>query len=177
MQIDSEDLKYVEDRIACFADFPKPGILFRDFMPCVKDPRAFRILIETLSRSVKDSGANVILAPEARGFIFGCPVAYNLGLPFVAARKPGKLPGPLDAATYELEYGSTTLEVQKSSITPESKVYILDDLLATGGTIEALKKLAEAQGSQVVRCGFVVELAALEGRRKLGCPVDTIFQF
>eukprot|EP01055_Gregarina_sp_Pseudo9_P000492 Gregarina_sp_Pseudo_9__491@NODE_1311_length_1696_cov_20_599879_g1232_i0_p2_GENE_NODE_1311_length_1696_cov_20_599879_g1232_i0NODE_1311_length_1696_cov_20_599879_g1232_i0_p2_ORF_typecomplete_len178_score51_98Pribosyltran/PF00156_27/1_4e21_NODE_1311_length_1696_cov_20_599879_g1232_i05981131 len=177
MEIAAEDKNYVEGCIRHIQDFPKQGVLFRDFMPCIRDPRAFRILVDTLSASVQASGADVIVAPEARGFIFGCPVAYKLGVPLVCARKPGKLPGPVVTETYELEYGQASLEVQAGSVEPGSKVYILDDLLATGGTITALKNLVERYQCQVVRCGFVVELVDFDARKTLGCPIDTIFKF
>lgn len=177
MEITEQDKDYVSKRLVSFNDFPIPGIVFRDFMPCLRDAKAFQILIDALSSSVQASQATLLLAPEARGFIFGCPVAYKLGLPMVCARKPGKLPGDVASESYELEYGHATLEVQADAIKPGSKVYILDDLLATGGTIAALKKLIERLGSEVVCCGFVVELVDLGGREKLGCRVDTIFQF
>eukprot|EP01053_Blabericola_migrator_P013177 Blabericola_migrator_1__13176@NODE_904_length_6135_cov_68_019281_g633_i0_p5_GENE_NODE_904_length_6135_cov_68_019281_g633_i0NODE_904_length_6135_cov_68_019281_g633_i0_p5_ORF_typecomplete_len178_score23_30Pribosyltran/PF00156_27/5_1e21Pribosyl_synth/PF14572_6/0_0043UPRTase/PF14681_6/0_033_NODE_904_length_6135_cov_68_019281_g633_i049555488 len=177
MEISEDDRRHVEQCIASLPDFPKPGIIFRDFMPCLRDTRAFRALIDTLSGCVQASGADLILAPEARGFIFGCPVAYKLSVPIVCARKPGKLPGSVVAESYVLEYGTATLEVQAGAITPGSKVFIMDDLLATGGTILALKRLAESQGATVVACGFVVELEELKARERIECPIHAIFQF
>eukprot|EP01057_Protomagalhaensia_wolfi_P000791 Protomagalhaensia_wolfi_Nauph_80__790@NODE_1457_length_1519_cov_433_272297_g1127_i0_p2_GENE_NODE_1457_length_1519_cov_433_272297_g1127_i0NODE_1457_length_1519_cov_433_272297_g1127_i0_p2_ORF_typecomplete_len178_score29_23Pribosyltran/PF00156_27/2_5e17Pribosyl_synth/PF14572_6/0_024UPRTase/PF14681_6/0_065GTP_EFTU_D2/PF03144_25/0_091_NODE_1457_length_1519_cov_433_272297_g1127_i070603 len=175
--LSEEDQAYIQQTIGLYPDFPKPGVLFRDFMPCLRDPRAFKLLVTELGERVAASGADILLVPEARGYLFGAPVALSLGLPLVCARKPGKLPGNLHREAYALEYGEAVLEVQQGSIKPGSKVYIMDDLLATGGTITALEKLVLTEGAEVAACGFIMELLGLNGRRNLQCQnLDTLFQ-
>jgi len=157
----------LKDYIANVSDFPKPGIQFKDITPLIGDGEAFRFATQEFVDFTKEVGANLIVGPDARGFIFGCPVATQLGLGFVPVRKPNKLPRETIEFSYDLEYGSNTLCVHKGDIKPGSKVLIIDDLLATGGTIEATISLVEASGAEVVGIAFLVELAELEGRAKL----------
>jgi adenine phosphoribosyltransferase len=148
-------------------DFPTKGIVFKDIMPLVADPAAFRESIDQLVAFAEPRRPDVVFGAEARGFIFGGALAYALGCGFVAARKPGKLPWNTVGATYELEYGSDTLEVHSDAIGPGSRVLVLDDLLATGGTAKATVDLVERLGGTVVGVAFVVELTFLHGRDRL----------
>lgn len=154
-------------RIRDVPDFPTPGIVFKDLMPLVADPAAFRETIERLAEWARPRRPELILGAEARGFIFGGALAYELGAGFVAARKPGKLPREIVQATYDLEYGTDTLEVQSDAIGPASRVIVLDDVLATGGTASAKVDLVEKLGGVVVGVAFVVELEFLHGRERL----------
>jgi adenine phosphoribosyltransferase len=148
-------------------DFPTKGIVFKDIMPLVADPAAFRESIDQLVAFAEPRRPDVVFGAEARGFIFGGALAYALGCGFVAARKPGKLPWNTVGATYELEYGTDTLEVHSDAIGPGSRVLVLDDLLATGGTAKATVDLVERLGGTVVGVAFVVELTFLHGRDRL----------
>lgn len=152
--------KYIAD----IPNFPKEGILFRDNTPLLNDGEAFKYSIDELASFAKSVGADVIVGPEARGFIFGTPVAYTLGIGFVPIRKPGKLPRDVFSYEYDLEYGSNTLCVHQDAIKKGQKVVIVDDLLATGGTVEATIKLIEQMGGEVVGCAFIIELVDLNGR-------------
>lgn len=151
--------------IATYPDYPKPGILFRDITPLLANPEAFSEAVNKLSETIKD--VDVIIAPESRGFIFGVPVAIKLGIPFIPVRKPGKLPGKVLSQSYDLEYGSATLEIPEGSIKPGQKVAIIDDLLATGGTVMAMCKLVKKLGGNVTQISCVIELPALNGRKLL----------
>ncbi len=155
-------------RIRDVPDFPTPGIVFKDLMPLIVDPLYFREAVDRLTEWARPMNPDLILGAEARGFIFGAPLAYLLGAGFVAARKPGKLPRKTVQATYELEYGTETLEVHADAIGPGSRVIVLDDVLATGGTAKAKCGLVETLGGEVVGVGFVVELTFLHGRERLG---------
>lgn len=155
--------KYIAD----VPDFPKEGILFRDITPLMQDGDAFKEACNQIIEFAKEVGANVVAGPESRGFIFGCPVAYNLGIGFVPVRKPNKLPRKTISYKYDLEYGSNELHMHADSIKPGQKVLIVDDLLATGGTVEATIKLVEDMGGIVVGCAFLIELEALNGRNLL----------
>ncbi|MBL9125981.1 MAG: adenine phosphoribosyltransferase [Planctomycetaceae bacterium] len=148
-------------------DFPKPGILFRDITPLLAQPHAFREVIRRLADRFRDRGVNVIAAAEARGFIFAGPLALELDAGFVPIRKPGKLPYRTRAFEYELEYGSDKLEIHADGIQAGQRVLLVDDLLATGGTIGACCKLVEQSGAKVVACAFVIELAALKGIERI----------
>ncbi len=154
--------------IADIPDFPKPGILFRDITPLMGNGAAFSYATETMYEFAKSKGAEVVVGPEARGFIFGCPVATRLGVGFIPVRKPGKLPRDTVSFHYELEYGSNTLSMHSDAIRKGQKVIIVDDLLATGGTVQATIQLVEKLGGIVVGCVFLIELEALEGRKHLG---------
>lgn len=148
-------------------DFPIPGILFKDISPLLLEPRALDSAVGTLAAFARTRGADVVLAAEARGFILGGALADRIDAGFVPARKPGKLPSAVDVAEYTLEYGVDRLEVHTGALDRGARVLVHDDLLATGGTAEALCRLAERAGSTVVGCAFVVELAALDGRNRL----------
>lgn len=150
--------------IANVKDFPIEGILFRDITPLMSDGEAFQAACDELIVFAKEQKADVIVGPESRGFIFGCPIAYKLGLGFVPVRKPNKLPRETISTSYELEYGSNTLCMHKDAIVPGQRVVIIDDLLATGGTIKAAIDLVEQLGGIVAGIGFLIELADLNGR-------------
>ncbi len=154
-------------RVRDVPDFPKPGIVFKDLMPLIADPTAFGQTIDLLAGWARPRSPDVILGAEARGFIFGGALAYALGCGFVPARKPGKLPWRTVEATYELEYGTDTIEVHADAIGEGSRVIVLDDVLATGGTAEAKVGLVQRMGGTVVGALFVIELTFLEGRERL----------
>ena len=153
--------------VASIQDFPIEGILFRDITPVMQDGDAFKYACDELIKYAKEIGAEVVVGPESRGFIFGCPVAYELNIGFVPVRKPNKLPRKTISYSYDLEYGSNTLEIHEDAIKPGQKVLIIDDLLATGGTTEAAIKLVEKLGGEIVGCAFLIELVDLKGREKL----------
>lgn len=153
--------------IASVEDFPKEGILFRDITPLMAQGPAFKEVCQKIIEFAKKIEATVIVGPESRGFIFGCPVAYELGIGFVPVRKPGKLPRETISYKYDLEYGSNELHIHKDAIKPGDRVLIVDDLLATGGTVEATIKLVEKSQGQVVGCSFLIELLALKGREAI----------
>ncbi len=157
----------LKDYIAAIPDFPKKGILFRDITPLMLDGNAYRYAAEAFTQYARDKEATLIVGPEARGFIFGCPVATNLGIGFAPVRKPNKLPRPAVKVSYELEYGSNELCLHADAVKPGDKVLIVDDLLATGGTMVATIELVEKLGGEVVGLAFLIELADLKGRDKL----------
>lgn len=163
--------KYITD----VEDFPNEGILFRDITTLLADGPAFKYAIEKMVEFAKEKEADVILGPESRGFIFGCPVAYALNIGFVPVRKKGKLPRETIEVQYGLEYGNDVLCIHKDGIKPGQRVLIIDDLLATGGTIEASIRLVEALGGVVVGACFLIELADLKGRDKLS-NIDVLSQ-
>lgn len=148
-------------------DFPRPGIQFKDITTLLKDKEAFREAIDRLVELFRDQNAELVVGIEARGFIIGAPLAYRLHCGFVPVRKKGKLPAETLAKTYDLEYGSATLEIHRDAIRPGQRVLIVDDLLATGGTTRAVCEMVEELGGNIVSIGFVIELEALEGRKKL----------
>ena len=159
-------------------DFPKPGILFYDITTLLKDPRGLRGVIDGLKSHYSDSGVDQVIGIEARGFIFAPALAYALGAGFVPVRKPKKLPGDRISVTYELEYGSDTLEMHTGAIGAGHRVLIVDDLLATGGTARATARLVEQNGGEVAGLCFVVELTFLHGREKLdGYDVFSLLQY
>ncbi len=157
----------LNDYVAAIKDFPVEGILFRDITPLMQDGDAFHEACSQLIDYAKKVGAQVIVGPESRGFIFGCPVAYELNIGFVPVRKPNKLPRKTVSVKYDLEYGSNELHMHEDSIKPGQKVLIIDDLLATGGTVEATIKLVEQLGGEVAGCAFLIELEDLKGRERL----------
>lgn len=159
-------------------DFPKPGILFYDITTLLKDRHGFRAVIDGLKQRYQDAGVDLVLGVEARGFIFAPPLAYALGAGFVPVRKPKKLPADRVSVSYELEYGTDSLEVHRDAIQPGNRVLIVDDLLATGGTAAAVTTLVGQMGGTVAGLGFVVELTFLNGRQKLaGHDVFSLLQY
>ena len=148
-------------------DFPQPGILFRDITPLLSAPEAFRESIVRLADHYRDRSIDVIMAAEARGFIFACPLALELHVSFTPVRKPGKLPFDTHSFHYELEYGTDTLEIHTDGIAPGQNVLIVDDLLATGGTVEACCHLVKRSGANVMGCAFLIELEGLAGAKRL----------
>ena len=156
-----------KDYIADIKDFPQEGILFRDITPLMADGKVFKNACDEMIAFAKKVNAEVIVGPESRGFIFGCPVAYNLGIGFVPVRKPGKLPRETVSVSYDLEYGSNELHVHKDAIKKGQRVLIIDDLLATGGTVDATIQIVEELGGVVAGCGFLIELEGLKGREHL----------
>ncbi len=159
--------KKLEDYVLTIPDFPEPGIMFRDITSVIQDPGGLKLAIDGLVGLVKDLDFDLVVGPESRGFIFGVPVAYLLGKGFIPVRKKGKLPRETVSMKYDLEYGQAEVEIHKDAIRPGQKVVIVDDLIATGGSAEAAVKLVEQLGGQVVKMLFVMELAGLEGRKKL----------
>ena len=155
--------KYIAD----IPDFPEKGILFRDITPLLADKDAFKESIRQLSEFAKEKNVDVVVGPESRGFIFGCPVAYELGCGFVPVRKPGKLPREVVSQSYDLEYGHNEIQMHADSIQPGQNVLIVDDLLATGGTVDATVQLVQKMGGNVVGIAFLIELEALKGREVL----------
>lgn len=160
-------MKRLEDYVRSIPDFPEPGIIFRDVTSILQDADGLALAIDGLNDLVRDLDYDVVVGTESRGFIFGVPVAYAQHKSFVPVRKKGKLPCETIEAEYDLEYGSAVIEIHKDAILPGQKVVIIDDLIATGGTIEAAAKLVEQLGGEVVKICFVMELAGLEGRKKL----------
>lgn len=160
-------MKKLEDYIRSIPDFPEEGIIFRDVTSVLEDADSLKMSIDSMQEKIKDIDFDVVVGPESRGFVFGMPIAYNLGKPFAMVRKKGKLPCETVSIEYELEYGTATIEMHKSSIKPGQKVVIVDDLMATGGTIEAIVKLVEQLGGEVVGAVFLIELAGLKGREKI----------
>jgi adenine phosphoribosyltransferase len=168
----------LRERVRDVPDFPKPGIVFKDLMPLVADPTYFRETIDRLEELARPLRPDIILGAEARGFIFGGALADRLGCGFVPARKPGKLPWETVEATYELEYGTDSLQVHADAIGAGTRVIVHDDVLATGGTARAKTELVETLGGEVVGLLFVVELAFLNGRERLdGYHVDSLISY
>ena len=148
-------------------DFPQPGILFRDITPLLKDPAALHYAVDRLTDEFRHSGVNAVVSIESRGFLFGAPLAYNLGLPLIPVRKPGKLPSDRMTVEYSLEYGSGQLDIHQDALRENDRAVIVDDLLATGGTAMAAAKLVELLGAHVHAFAFLVELNGLGGRERL----------
>ena len=157
----------LSDYIASIRDFPTKGILFRDITPILQDPEAFRTATKMLAEYGRKVGADVIVGPESRGFIFGCPTAVEMGVGFVPVRKPGKLPRETISCKYDLEYGSNEIFMHKDAIKPGQRALVVDDLLATGGTAKATAKMIEELGGIVAGFAFIIELEGLPGRETL----------
>lgn len=171
-------IEQLKSRIRDIPDFPKPGILFKDITPLVKDPASLRLAVHHLLHPFLGQNITAVAGMEARGFIFGSLVAWELGVGFVPLRKPGKLPYNVQSISYDLEYGSAALEVHIDALNAGDRVLLIDDLLATGGTAKASCELVEALGAEVAACGFVVELDGLGGREKLApWPVHSLLRF
>ena len=160
-------MKKLEEYVRSIPDFPQEGIIFRDVTSVLEDADGMHLAIDTMQDLVKDLEFDVVVGAESRGFIFGAPIAYNLHKPFALIRKKGKLPCETIEQTYDLEYGTATIEMHRDSIKPGQKVVLVDDLIATGGTVEAAIKLIEQLGGEVVKVIFMMELAGLNGRAKL----------
>lgn len=171
-------MKKLEDYVVSIPDFPEPGIIFRDVTSVLQEADGLQLSINGIMDKLKDVDFDVVVGPESRGFIFGVPVAYNMKKAFVPVRKKGKLPCETISMEYDLEYGSAVIEMHKDSIKPGQKVVIIDDLIATGGTIEAITKLVEQLGGKVVKIVFLMELAGLDGRKKLAkYDVESVIRY
>ena len=171
-------MKKLEDYVVSIPDYPEPGIIFRDVTSILQDAEGLKLAIDSLQAELDGLDFDVIAGTESRGFIFGMPIAYNLHKPFVLVRKKGKLPRETVSVSYDLEYGSAEIEMHKDSIKPGQKVVLIDDLIATGGTIEAAAKLVEQLGGEVVRIIFLMELAGLHGREKLSkYDVESVIRY
>ncbi len=167
----------LREAIRTIPDFPKPGVLFRDITPILQKPDLFRGVIDAFVRRYRDASIEVVTAVEARGFIFGAPLALELNAAFVPMRKKGKLPYKTISITYELEYGEESIEMHIDAIQPGQRVLVFDDVLATGGTAQAMAKLVERAGGNVVGVAFVIELVDLKGRERLaGYDVFSLVQ-
>lgn len=164
--------------IASIPDYPKKGIVFRDISPLMADGEAYRYATHEIVKYAKEKEVDMVVGPEARGFIVGCPVAYEMNIGFAPVRKPGKLPRETIEVTYDKEYGTDTLTIHKDAIKPGQRVLITDDLLATGGTIAATIKLVEELGGIVVGCAFLIELADLKGRDNIeGYDIKVLMEY
>ena len=158
--------------------FPKEGISFKDITTLLKDKDAFKYAVDELEKNIEGLGAEYIVGPEARGFMLGCALSYKMGLGFIPVRKKGKLPAETVSYSYEKEYGTDTIEIHKDAIKPGTKVVVIDDLLATGGTVEAVKNLLVKMGAEIVAFEFLIELTDLKGRDKLeGYKVDSLITY
>lgn len=167
-------MKKLEEYVKSIPDFPEKGIIFRDVTSVIQDAEGLHMAIDQMQEKLEGVDFDVVLGPESRGFIFGVPIAYNLHKAFVPVRKKGKLPRATISQTYDLEYGTATIEMHKDAILPGQRVVIVDDLIATGGTTEAIIKMVEELGGVVVKIVFLMELAGLKGREKLsGYDIDS----
>ncbi len=160
-------MKKLEEYVMSIPDFPEPGVIFRDVTSILQDADGLKLPIDSLQALLKDVDFDVVVGTESRGFIFGMPLAYNLHKPFVPVRKKGKLPRETVEMSYELEYGSASIEMHRDAIQPGQRAVLVDDLIATGGTMEAAARLVESLGGEVAKIVFVMELAGLKGREKL----------
>ena len=171
-------MKKLEEYVRSIPDFPEPGIIFRDVTSILQDADGLQLAIDSIQEKLKDVDVDVIAGTESRGFIFGVPVAYNLHKPFVPIRKKGKLPCETVEKTYDLEYGTATIEMHKDAVKKGEKVVLLDDLIATGGTMKAAAELVEELGGEVVKMLFLIELSDLNGREVLkDYDVESVVQF
>lgn len=171
-------MKKLEEYVRSIPDFPEPGVIFRDVTSILQDADGLNLAIDSMQSYLKGMDLDVIVGLESRGFMFGVPIAYNLHKAFVPVRKKGKLPCETISQTYDLEYGSEEIEIHKDAIKPGQKVVVVDDLIATGGTVEAAVKLIERLGGEVVKIVFLMELEGLNGREKLrGYNVDSVIRY
>ena len=171
-------MKQIEEYVRSIPDFPEQGIIFRDVTSVLQDADGLHLAVDLMQEKLEGLEFDLIVGPESRGFIFGVPIAYNLHKPFVPIRKKGKLPCETVSIQYELEYGTAELEMHKDAIKEGQKVVIIDDLMATGGTNEAMIKLVEGLGGQVVKAVFLMELAGLGGRKRLeGYDVESVIAY
>ena len=171
-------MKRIEDYVISIPDFPEPGIIFRDITGILRDADGLKLSIDKIQEMLEGVEFDAVLGLESRGFIFGMPIAYNLHKAFIPVRKKGKLPRETVSAKYDLEYGTAEIEIHQEDLRPGMKVVIIDDLIATGGTVEAAVKLAESLGAEVVKIAFVMELAGLKGRERLaGYDVESVITY
>lgn len=171
-------MKRIEEYVISIPDFPEPGIIFRDITGILRDADGLKLSIDKIQEMLEGVEFDAVLGLESRGFIFGMPIAYNLHKAFIPVRKKGKLPRETVSAKYDLEYGTAEIEIHKEDLRPGMKVVIIDDLIATGGTVEAAVKLAESLGAEVVKIAFVMELAGLKGRERLaGYDVESVITY
>lgn len=171
-------MKHVEDYITNIPDFPEPGIIFRDITSVISSAEGLRLAIDEMQKLLDGVEFDALAGLESRGFLFGMPIAYNLGKPFLPIRKKGKLPRETVSASYDLEYGSATIEIHKNDVTPGMKIVLIDDLIATGGTLEAAGRLVESLGGEVVKVICLLELKGLNGREKIKkYSVDTVVAY
>ena len=171
-------LDRLEGLIRDVPDFPKPGIMFKDITPLLADPAGFAACVSLLAEIARELKPDVIAGPEARGFLFGTPLALELGVGFAPIRKRGKLPWKTDEESYELEYGTDCVQIHEDAVAEGQKVLLVDDLLATGGTMGACRRLVEKRGGRVVGCSFVIELEFLDGRRQLdGIEISSLIRY
>lgn len=171
-------MKKIEEYVVSIPDFPEPGIIFRDVTSVLQDADGLALSIELMQKKLEGVEFDLIVGPESRGFIFGMPIAYNLHKPFIPVRKKGKLPRETVSIQYELEYGTAELEIHRDSVKPGQRVVIIDDLMATGGTNEAIIRLIEGLGGVVVKTVFLMELEGLKGRERLkGYDVDSVIAY
>ena len=171
-------MKKIEEYERSIPDFPEPGIIFRDITSVLQDADGLQLAIDSMIKLLDGVDFDVVAGTESRGFIFGVPIAYEMHKPFVPVRKKGKLPCETISQSYDLEYGQATIEMHKDSIKPGQKVVLVDDLIATGGTIEAAIKLVEQLGGEVVKVIFLMELAGLKGRERLkGYDVASVITY
>ncbi len=171
-------MQLLKDKIRDIVDFPKPGIVFKDITPLVQDPHSLRLAVKEMAAPYTDSNITAVAGMEARGFIFGSLVAWELGLGFIPLRKPGKLPYDVQSVQYSLEYGEAALEAHIDAINPGDNILLIDDLLATGGTAKASCELVETLGGHIVACAFLIELAMLNGREQLASyPIHSLIKY
>lgn len=171
-------MKRIEEYVRSIPDFPEEGIIFRDVTSVLQDAEGLHLAIDLMQEKLEGIDFDLVVGPESRGFIFGVPIAYNLRKPFIPIRKKGKLPCETASIQYDLEYGTAELEIHRDAIQKGQKVVIIDDLMATGGTNEAIVKLVEGLGGEVVKAVFLMELAGLEGRKRLeGYDVDSVIVY
>ena len=171
-------MKKIEEYVRSIPDFPEPGIIFRDITSVLQHADGLQLAIDSMIKLLDGVDFDVVAGTESRGFIFGVPIAYEMHKPFVPVRKKGKLPCETISQSYDLEYGQATIEMHKDSIKPGQKVVLVDDLIATGGTIEAAIKLVEQLGGEVVKVIFLMELAGLKGRERLkGYDVASVITY
>ncbi len=167
----------LREHIRPISDFPTPGILFYDISPLLAHPLAWQATVERLAAIVKEHQPHVLAGIESRGFLVAAPLALKLNLGFVMVRKKGKLPGETSPYTYDLEYGTDTIEIQADAVEPGQKVFLLDDLLATGGTMNAAAQLLRSAGAEVTGAACIIELTFLKGRENLDIPIDTLLPY
>ncbi len=171
-------MKDLKDYVRTIPDFPEKGIMFRDVTTVLQNPDGLKLAIDMMQEKVEKLDFDIVVGAESRGFLFGMPIAYNLNKAFVPVRKKGKLPAETISESYNLEYGQATLEIHKDAIKPGQKVVIVDDLIATGGTLEAIIKLVERLGGEVIRICCLIDLPELGGKEKIkGYKVDTVIAF